>query len=98
MALITPNRALASYFAKNGVRVHDRGPARENPLAYLYRSLGPADVAWLSERLARDAIDVVHTHTFGSHVLGTRAARRIAQILKAEAEPHALRLAVTGGG
>jgi glycosyltransferase involved in cell wall biosynthesis len=76
VALITPNRALASYFAKSGVRVHDRGPARENPLAYLYRSLGPADVAWLAERLARDAIDVVHTHTFGSHVLGTRAARR----------------------
>ena len=76
VALITPNRALASYFAKAGVRVHDRGPARENPLAYLYRSLGPADVAWLSERLAGDAIDVVHTHTFGSHVIGTRAARR----------------------
>jgi glycosyltransferase involved in cell wall biosynthesis len=76
VALITPNRALASYFAKAGVRVHDRGPARENPLTYLYRSLGPADVAWLSERLAGDAIDVVHTHTFGSHVLGTRAARR----------------------
>jgi glycosyltransferase involved in cell wall biosynthesis len=76
VALITPNRALASYFANAGVRVHDRGPARESPLAYLYRSLGPADVAWLSERLARDAIDVVHTHTFGSHVIGTRAARR----------------------
>lgn len=76
VALITPNRALASYFAKAGVRVHDRGLARENPLAYLYRSLGPADVAWLSERLAVDAIDVVHTHTFGSHVIGTRAARR----------------------
>jgi L-malate glycosyltransferase len=77
VALITPNRALASYFAKAGVRVHDRGPARENPLAYLYRSLGPADVAWLSDRLAEDAIDVVHTHTFGSHVVGTRAARRV---------------------
>jgi glycosyltransferase involved in cell wall biosynthesis len=77
VALITPNRALASYFAKAGVRVHDRGPARETPLAYLYRSLGPADVAWLAERLTGDAIDVVHTHTFGSHVLGTRAARRV---------------------
>jgi glycosyltransferase involved in cell wall biosynthesis len=76
VALITPNRALASYFAKAGVRVHDRGPARENPLAYLYRSLGPADVGWLSDRLAANDIDVVHTHTFGSHVIGTRAARR----------------------
>jgi glycosyltransferase involved in cell wall biosynthesis len=77
VALITPNRALAAYFAKAGVRVHDRGPARENPLAYLYRSLGPSDVAWLADRIATDAIDVVHTHTFGSHVLGTRAARRL---------------------
>jgi glycosyltransferase involved in cell wall biosynthesis len=77
VALFTPNRALATYFAKAGVRVHDRGAARENPLAYLYRSLGPADVTWLSERLAAEAIDVVHTHTFGSHVLGTRAARRV---------------------
>ena len=77
VALITPNRALAGYFGKAGVRVHDRGPARENPLAYLYRSLGPSDVAWLAERIATDAIDVVHTHTFGSHVLGTRAARRV---------------------
>jgi glycosyltransferase involved in cell wall biosynthesis len=77
VALITPNRALAGYFGKAGVRVHDRGPARENPLAYLYRSLGPSDVAWLADRIATDAIDVVHTHTFGSHVLGTRAARRV---------------------
>ena len=30
--------------------------------------------------------------------LSDRAARRIVQILKAEAEPTALRLAVTGGG
>ena len=30
--------------------------------------------------------------------LSDRAARRIAQILKAEAQPTALRLAVTGGG
>ena len=30
--------------------------------------------------------------------LSDRAARRIAQILKTEAEPIALRLAVTGGG
>ena len=77
VALITPNRALAGYFAKAGVRVHDRGPARENPLAYLYRSLGPSDVGWLADRIESEAIDVVHTHTFGSHVLGTRAARRM---------------------
>jgi glycosyltransferase involved in cell wall biosynthesis len=76
VALITPNRALATYFARAGVRLHDRGPSRENFVSYLYRSLGPFDVAWLCDRLARDAVDIVHTHTFGSHVLGTRAALR----------------------
>ncbi len=76
VALFTPNRALASYFSTANVRVHDRGCARENFVSYLYRSLGPIDVAWLSERVAQSAIDVVHTHTLGSHVLGTRAALR----------------------
>jgi glycosyltransferase involved in cell wall biosynthesis len=76
VALFTPNRALAAYLVDAGLRVHDRGRVRESPLAYLYRSLGPADAAWLSALVAREAIDVVHTHTFGSHVLGTRAARR----------------------
>ena len=53
VALFTPNRALASYFAKAGVFVHDRGYAGENFVSYLYRSLGPADVAWLATRLER---------------------------------------------
>ena len=76
VALFTPNRALASYVAKADVRVYDRGHVHENFVSYAYRSLGPVDVAWLSRRLAEGAIDLVHTHTFGSHVLGTRAARR----------------------
>ncbi|MGA7123448.1 MAG: glycosyltransferase family 4 protein [Polyangiaceae bacterium] len=76
VALFTPNRALVAYFERAGIEVHDRGRVRENPLAYLYRTLGPLDVAWLAGRIAEQRIDVVHTHTFGSHVLGTRAARR----------------------
>jgi glycosyltransferase involved in cell wall biosynthesis len=75
-AVITPNRALADYLISCGVRIHDRGAARDNPFAYLYRSLGPADVAWLAALLVAERIDLVHTHTFASHVLGTRAARR----------------------
>jgi glycosyltransferase involved in cell wall biosynthesis len=76
VALITPNRALFEYLEKGGLLVHDRGPSRENPLAYLVRSLGPRDVAWLAGLLASRRVDIVHTHTFGSHVVGTRAARR----------------------
>ena len=76
VALFTPNRALSAFLSAAGLRVHDRGPVRENPLAYLYRTLGPADVTWLCSRIVQERSDVVHTHTFGSHVLGTRAARR----------------------
>jgi glycosyltransferase involved in cell wall biosynthesis len=76
VALITPNRELARFFADAGLRCHDRGPAREGPLEYVRRSFGSADVAWLASLLAASGSHVVHTHTFASHVLGTRAARR----------------------
>jgi len=89
VALVTPNRALFAYFEAAGLRVHDRGPARENPLSYLYRSLGPSDVAWLTALLIANQIDVVHTHTFGSHVLGTRAARR-ARLPQIRTEHHVM--------
>jgi glycosyltransferase involved in cell wall biosynthesis len=76
VALMTPNPNLHALLRDAGLAVHDRGPAKESALSYLIRSLGPADVAWLSALLADRRIDIVHTHTFGSHVLGTRAARR----------------------
>jgi glycosyltransferase involved in cell wall biosynthesis len=76
VALLTPNRVLAAYLTSAGLEVHDRGPVRENPLAYLSTALGPADVSWLAALLVEHGIDVVHTHTLGSHVLGTRAALR----------------------
>jgi glycosyltransferase involved in cell wall biosynthesis len=76
IALVTPNRALADYFREAGLVLHDRGPAKESPLAYLSLTLGRADVAWLTGLLEEQRIDVVHTHTFASHVLGTRAALR----------------------
>ncbi len=76
IAVVTPNRALVRYFRDAGLVVHDRGAARESPFAYLYTSLGPADVAWLGELVTTERIEIVHTHTFASHVLGTRAALR----------------------
>jgi glycosyltransferase involved in cell wall biosynthesis len=76
IAVITPNRALAALFVDAGILVHDRGAAREGPLSYLYRALGPTDVAWLARLLSERRADLLHTHTFGSQVLGTRAARR----------------------
>ena len=76
VALFTPNRALAAMFERAGLAIRDRGPVRENPVAYLWRSLGPSDVAWLTNVLREERADIAHLHTFASHVLGTRAARR----------------------
>jgi glycosyltransferase involved in cell wall biosynthesis len=76
VALITPNRRLASFLAGAGLVVHDRGPARESPVAYLRQAFGSRDVEWIASLVSTRKADVVHTHTFGSHVVGTRAARR----------------------
>ncbi len=76
VALFTPNDALRRMLLDAGLRVHDRGGVREGPLPYLWRSLGPRDVAWLTGVLREERADVAHLHTFASQVLGTRAALR----------------------
>lgn len=76
IALMTPNVELRRFFIDAGLHIRDRGPVRENALSYLWRSLGPADLEWLCHVLQTEEADVVHVHTFGSHLLGVRAARR----------------------
>jgi glycosyltransferase involved in cell wall biosynthesis len=76
VALFTPSQALRRLLLDAGLRVHDRGPAREGPLPFLWRSLAPPDVAWLARVLRDERASVVHLHTFASQVLGTRAALR----------------------
>jgi glycosyltransferase involved in cell wall biosynthesis len=77
IALMTPNPKLRALFLDAGLTVRDRGPIRENPLAYLWRSFGPADTAWLVSTLEVERADIVHLHTFGSHIIGVRAARKL---------------------
>lgn len=76
VALMTPSGRLAALFRNAGLRVHDRGRVRENPLAFLWRSLGWSDVAWLAGVMRAEDATIAHLHTFQSHVVGTRAARR----------------------
>ena len=76
LALMTPNPALRVFFRQAGLRIRDRGPVRENPLAYLWRSFGPADIAWMERVLAEEGATAIHAHTFGSHVLAARAGLR----------------------
>lgn len=76
IAIMTPNRALAAFFRDHGVTLHDRGAVHENPLATLWRSYGPTDIAWLGRVIAEEKPDVLHCHTYGSHVLSARAGLR----------------------
>ena len=85
IALFTPSERVADHFAGRGLRVFDRGRVRENPISYLWRSLGPTDTAWLEGIIGETQANVVHLHTFASHVLGTRAALRTgARIVRTE--------------
>ncbi len=85
VALMAPNENLFRLFTKAGLRVHDRGRVRENPAAFLWRSLGPLDTTWLEEILRSERANVVHLHTFGSQMIGTRAAKRVkARIVRTE--------------
>lgn len=85
IALMTPSDRLARLFSSAGLCVHDRGRVRENPVAYLLRSLGGSDVAWLADVMRRERASIAHLHTFQSHVVGTRAARRVgARIVRTE--------------
>jgi glycosyltransferase involved in cell wall biosynthesis len=76
VALMTPNPKLRNFFTEAGLRIRDRGPVRENPAAYLWRSYGPADIAWLGGVLAEENASLLHAHTYGSHILAVRAALR----------------------
>jgi glycosyltransferase involved in cell wall biosynthesis len=76
IAVLSPLDELVRLFERAGVRVVDRGRVHEGPLPYLWRSLGPADVAWLAGVMRSARGEIAHLHTFASQVLGTRAARR----------------------
>lgn len=76
VALMTPNPKLRVFFADAGLRISDRGPVRETPAAYLWRSYGPADIAWLGRVLAEEGTSLLHAHTYGSHILAARTGLR----------------------
>jgi glycosyltransferase involved in cell wall biosynthesis len=76
IALVTCCRNVDEIFAGSGVRLHRRSVGREGAGAYLWRSLGPSDVAWLADVISKERASIAHLHTFGSHVVGTRAALR----------------------
>lgn len=85
VALLTPSERLRALFRDAGLEVDDRGPVRESPVSYLARSLGPRDAAWVAGIMTRRGATIAHLHTFGSQVVGTRAAQRAgAKVVRTE--------------
>jgi glycosyltransferase involved in cell wall biosynthesis len=85
VATMSPNPRLVRLLRDAGLRVHDRGAVREGVGPYLWRSLGPTDVSWLAQVLAEERARLVHLHTFGSQVIGTRAAIAVgARVVRTE--------------
>lgn len=85
VALLTPSDRLRALFTSAGLDLDDRGAVRENPLSYLARSLGPRDAAWLADVMTKRGATIAHLHTFGSQVVGTRAAQRVsAKVVRTE--------------
>src|SRR5215469_12091673 len=76
IALMTVNPKLRDLFADAHLRVHDRGRLGTYPLAYYKRAFGPTDVAWLANIIREERADIIHAHTFGSHILAARAGLR----------------------
>lgn len=76
VALLTPSDRLRALFRDAGLDVDDRGPVREGPLSYLARSFGARDAEWIARVVRKRGARIVHLHTFGSQVVGTRGAQR----------------------
>ena len=77
IALFSPCETVHRFFAKlpPGVPVFDPGRTSEGALGTLWRTFAPRDAEWLAGCVRRSRASLVHLHTFGSHVVGVRAAR-----------------------
>lgn len=76
VALLASSPSLAAFFRGSGARVVDLGPVTESIGAFLVRTFGARYVTRVAD-VARDTCArIAHLHTFGSHVIGARAAER----------------------
>jgi len=74
IALFTPNPDVATLLRVRGLRVHDRGLVKEGPIRYLRQAFGRRDVRFVADVVRQERAEIVHLHTFASHVVGTRGA------------------------
>jgi glycosyltransferase involved in cell wall biosynthesis len=76
IALFSPNESLRRFFerAAPDVPLFDHGRARDDAFGTIWRSFASRETAWLTDCVRRTRASIVHLHTFGSHLLGARAA------------------------
>ena len=92
IALFSPNPDVAALLRNRGLRVHDRGRVKEGPIRYLRQTFGRRDVRFVEDVLERERAEIVHLHTFASHVVGTRGAMATgARILRTDHSDRAYR-------
>lgn len=77
VALISHDEALPEYFGDAGLVVHYGGCVPQRPSTYLSTTFGLRASRWLDRVLRENGADLLHLHTFGSHLLGQRAAARV---------------------
>lgn len=85
VALLPAKAALEPFFREHGIEVHAQPPSPEHAGIYLARAFGGQDLRWLGRTIDAFSPNVLHLHTVGSQVLGTRAAlRRRVPVLRTE--------------
>lgn len=76
VALLSHDDRLPTFFKQAGLRVHHGGCVAQNPVNYVRTTFGRRELGWLTGVLEGERAQVLHVHTFGSHLLGARAATR----------------------
>lgn len=85
VALFPASSRLHPFFSDHGLRVHARAVHRESAAMYVRRAFGRTELRWLEHIVGQTRSDILHLHTLGSQVLGTRAARRLGKpVLRTE--------------
>jgi L-malate glycosyltransferase len=77
IAILTPNPKLTALLKGAGLVVHEGRPISEDPLSFLGRAFGSGATRFFEGVLRAERATLVHLHTLGAHVPGTRAAMRL---------------------
>ncbi|WP_216636002.1 glycosyltransferase [Pajaroellobacter abortibovis] len=90
LVLFSSHPALNAFFRQAENNIYEGRILKESPIHFLQRAWGKEDMAFLVDVCRREKAQILHLHTFGSHVLGARAARHLG--LKMIRTDHSMRV------